>query len=141
MDTEYDDATPDDKSSDDAYSGDNTTALDAGGVVAKDLGGALGVHRQQTDRRAGAPSDTPDSTGGGGAAASVFTAQELTMPARLEEREQLRTEAATRTAEAQEEATRVAIAGNEPAASQRVRSNPTAESDVHVFMRVLAADG
>ena len=140
MDTEYDDATPDDKSSDDAYSGDNTTALDAGGVVAKDLGGALGVHRQQTDRRAGAPSDTPDSTGGE-AAAPVFTAQELTMSARSEEREQLRTEAATRTAEAQEEVTCVDITSNESAAPQRVRTNPTAESDVHVFMRVLAADG
>jgi hypothetical protein len=139
-DTEDDDPTPDDESSEDTYSDDDTTALDAGGVAAKDLGGALGVHRRQTDRRAGAPSDTPDSTVGG-AAASVFTAHELTMSARLEEREPLRTEAATRTAEAQEEATRVAIASNESAASQRVRTNPTAESDLHVFMRVLGADG
>ena len=137
---EDNDSTPDDESSEDTYSDDDTTALDAGGVVAKDLGGALGVHRRQSDRRAGAPSDSPDSTGGG-AAASVYAAEELTMAARLEEREQLRTEAATRTAEAQEEATRVAIASNESAATQRVRTNPTAESDFHVFMRVLAADG
>ena len=139
-DAEDGDATSDGESSGDAHSDHDTAALDAGGVVAEDLGGALGVHRRQSDRRAGAPSDTPDSTVGG-AAASVFTAQELTMSTRLEEREQLRTEAVTRTAEAQEEATRVAIASNEPAASQRVRTNPTAESDTHVFMRVLAADG
>jgi len=139
-DAEDDDARSDDESSDDAHSDHDTVALGAGGVVAEDLGGALGVHRRQSDHRASAPSDTPDSTVGG-AAASVFTAQELTMPTRLEEREQLRTEAVTRTAEAQEEATRVAIASNEPAASQRVRTNPTAESDTHVFMRVLAADG
>ena len=135
---EDDDSTPDDDSNDGTYSDDATTALDAGGVVAKALGGALGVHRRQSDRRAGA--DTPNSTGGG-AAAPVYATEELTMAARLEEREQLRTEAATRAAEAQEEATRVAIASNEPASSQRVRTNPTAESDFHVFMRVLAADG
>ena len=117
-----DDATPDDEYSDDAYSDHDTSALDAGGVVARDLGGALGVHRRQSDHRAGAPSDTPGSTVGGDAA-SVYAAQELTMAARLEEREQLRTEAATRTAEAQEEATRVAIASNESAATQRVRTN------------------
>ena len=133
------DATSDDESGDGVNSDHDTSALDAGGIVAEDLGGALGVHRRQSDRRAGAP-DTPYSNGGGGAA-SMFTAQELTMSARLEEREQLRTNAATRTAEAREEATRVAIASNELAASQRVRTNPTAESGTHVFMRVLAADG
>jgi len=83
---EDDDSTPDDDSNDGTYSDDATRALDTGGVVAKDLGGALGVHRRQSDRRAGA--DTPDSTGGG-AAAPVYATEELTMAARLEEREQL----------------------------------------------------